>query len=414
MKIGMFTDTYRPQINGVVTYVSSVSKELLRQKNKVEIFAPALEDYIDSDGYTHRLPAVKGLSSFDPDQRYMVPIPNKEFRRMLASQYDIIHAHTAGPVSVLGLEQAKTKGVPYVLTYHTLLTAYLHYIFNGKIVKPRMIEVATKIYSNLCDALIAPSQKIKDELTRYGVTKPVFVLPNSVDIEKFSHSSKGYLRKKYNITGKILLFVGRVAREKNVEFLIKSFRLIAQKDKETVLVIVGNGPEMESTKKLVNRFGLTAKVIFTGAVPMNEVNQVYADADIFTFASVSEVHPMVVLEAAVSGLPIVTVEDMAYKEAVKNGINGFQTRLDEQDYASAVLDLLENEAARKKFALASKKLGMTEFSIQNHVAKLIELYQAVIDNYHPSRINGALTQIAKLREMAKVAFSVNKLKSMLE
>src|SRR3989338_4434561 len=408
MKIGMFTEAFHPQLNGVVTYVSDVAEELTRRGNKVDVYAPEIKGYRDSARYIHRLPGIKALSKMDANQRLVVPLPNKEFRKMLTAKFDLIHAHTGGPVSLWGFQLAKTKGVPYVLTYHTLLTSYLHYIFNGKVIKPKVVEVLTRVYGNQCDAIIAPSEKIRQELIRYGVHKPVFVVPNSVDVARFTGQKKGYLREKFGIRGKILLFVGRVSKEKNVEFLLKSFQIVASKSKEATLVIVGKGADLENLQRLSEELGLSERVVFTGPIPMAEIPKVYADGDIFFFPSISEVHPMVVLEATVSGLPVGTVQDSAYLESVKDDINGYQTKISPTAFASATLSLLKDEEKRTRFGEASALIGRKQFSLENHVDKLTDLYEAVIDNYHPSTFSEAVGNMGKLRQIAKYVFNITR------
>jgi len=376
MRVGFFTETYLPHINGVSISLYNTKKELEEKRNKVYIFAPTLPGHIESQEDVIRLPSLKVFSA-GHEQRMALPIPNETFRKMLTVKLVLVHAHGGGLFSFLGYQLALAKGYPFVLTYHAFIKHYTHYFLKGKLVNPKMIETGSRVFCNQADIVIVPSPKMKKELLRYGVTKPIEVVPNAIALESFGRVEKGYLRKKLSLSDKqvVLLTVSRLGKEKNIGFLLRAFAHIAKENSNSVLVIVGDGPEKEPLSRLASRLKLQDRVFFTGMIDKEDMPSVYADADIFLFASVSETQGMVVPEAAASGLPLVVVEDEAFTGAIEDGKNGFETRMNLKDFAEKTLSLINDKEKREEFGLYSKKLITKNFSNEKIVSELIKVYE---------------------------------------
>src|SRR6185437_950330 len=193
MKIAFFTDTYYPQLNGVTISVDNFAKELRKRGHTVYIFAPRIKkrrSHIDED--LTNLNTIKLLSIESP---IYIPMPTTytEYKKLFRLDFDIVHAHGNGAFSLLGYQVARMKRVPYILTFHTLLTKYTHYILKGKVIKPKMVETGLRVFANLCDNIITPSEKMKKELLRYGVKKPIEVIPNFIEKDDFRKVEKNYL-----------------------------------------------------------------------------------------------------------------------------------------------------------------------------------------------------------------------------
>ena len=185
MKIAFFTDTYLPQLNGVATSVNNFYIELKKIYPDIEIIAPKIKNYDDLDKNILRLSSSKIWPTI-PDSARM-PLPDKEWLQLLDNDYEIIHAHGNGLFSFLGLIIARRKKIPFVLTLHTLWDQYGHYFLGGKILTPSLINKLLKTFANKSDAIIAPSEKMKHKLIELGVNKPITVIPNFVDFEKFKN-----------------------------------------------------------------------------------------------------------------------------------------------------------------------------------------------------------------------------------
>lgn len=386
MKIAFFTDTYLPQLNGVATSVNNFYQELKKINPDINVIAPEIKNYHDSDENIIRLSSSKVWPTIPDSAR--IPLPDREWLQLLGRDYEIVHAHGNGLFSFLGLILARRKKIPFILTFHTLVDHYGHYFFGGKILTPKMINKLLKTFANKCDAIISPSEKMKNKLIELGVKRPVTVIPNFIDFEKFSNNPRGFLHQKLRLTDDniILLSVGRLGKEKNFDFLIKMFSCLKNRGQTTHLVIVGEGPENKNLAKQIKQFGLESYVHLTGGFPVETMPAIYADADIFVFASKSEVHPMVAIEAAASGLPLVVVKDPAFKGVVEDKVNGFITDEDLVSFTQKVELLLEDQALRKKMGQLSQKNIKRHFVKEVILKDLLNVYQTLLDRKH-QRVN---------------------------
>jgi len=383
MKIAFFTDTYVPQMNGVTVSLENYTRELEKKGHTVYIFGPKIRGYKDKNKNVYRLSSLKILNS-EPAAMIPLFLPEKNLRKVFGMDLDIIHAHGNGLFSLLGWQVAKLKRVPFVLTFHNLHTKYTHYIFKGKVVTPRMVETALRLFGNICDGILTPSEKMKQELLSYGLKREIKVLPNFIDFEAFDKAHKGeFLRKKFKLPedSKILLSVARLGKEKNIDFVIKSFKKVSAANNKAYLVIVGRGPEEKNLKNLARKIGISSKVVFTGKIDNKYIPQVYADSDIFIFASVTETQGVTVLEAAASGLPLVLVDDAAFAGAIENGKNGFSLPLKEEEFAEKIDLLLGEPTLREKYGAHSKELAKNNFNGEELTSRLLDFYYQTLDQY---------------------------------
>src|SRR3989344_6577560 len=215
LKIGFFTDGYLPQPDGVATSVATTAEALRKLGHEVYIVAPKHPNFKDNDPQVFRLRSIRVYKNME--WRGALPIPEKDFREAAKIPFDIVHGHAGGPVSFLGFEIARRRNIPYVFTYHTLWNRYTHYILKGTVLTPKMTEIATKIYCNLCTLIIAPTKRVKKELESYGVTKPIYVIPGRLDLTRFQDPKKSYLRRRLNLPEnvEIVLYDGRLGKEYN-------------------------------------------------------------------------------------------------------------------------------------------------------------------------------------------------------
>ena len=384
MRIGFFTDAYFPQVNGVVTSVYETVKELRKRGHEVVIIAPAYPNYNDE-----RKDNVLRLSSIPLHKKLNIRLathfPDRNLFNLYKDKFDIIHAHGGGTISLLGIEMARLKKIPIVFTYHTSWNKYTHYFLKGA-VRPKMIERINRVVCNRFTAIIAPSQSIKNELISYGVEKPIFVLPSGVDLERFKVRNSGFLKKLLKLKNecRILLSIGRLGIEKSIDLLIKVFGLVAKENKNTVLVIVGDGPEKKNLENLTKELGIQDRVYFTGNINFEDMPLVYKSADLLLFSSKTETQGMVILEALVSGLPVIAVKDAVYEGIIKDKKNGILVSNDIDQFAKECLFLLNNPTYRKKLSEHAVKF-VEKFSISTTVKTLEKLYEKLIYQYNSKR-----------------------------
>lgn len=375
MKIGFFTDSYLPQLDGVASSVSTCVKELESRGHEVYVIAPQFPGQAKEKNVI-RILSIKIHEK--PNVRVGLQIPQRSLIHVLRLDFDIIHGHSGGPITLLGWQIAQLKNVPYIGTYHTMWNRYAHYFLRG-IIRPRMLEISSALFGNLCDVLIAPTEKVKEELVSWGVRKPIHTIPSGINIQRFKNHKKGYLHSKLKIESdkKILLSVGRLNKEKSMDFLIKAFVPVYKKNQDALLVLVGDGDYRSELEKLAEKQGVKERVFFTGPIPNAEMPQVYADADIFLFASQTETQGMVVIEAMASSLPIVVVKDKAFDQVVINDFNGYIAKKSYKDFSEKLLSILSNDQKYKKFSENSRKHA-EHYSVQRTVDELEKLYQSLV------------------------------------
>lgn len=385
MRIAFFTDNFLPQPSGIATSVAYFTDRLTKMGHTVYIFAPKVRGSKDKTKHVYRLPSMRLFPSLPDGVRLPLPIPNKSFWKMLAFDFDLVHAHGNGAFPLLGLTVAKAKKIPFIQTFHIQIESYAHYFLKGKVIKPELInELFLKKIGNLCDGVITPSKKMADQLKDAGVTKKVKIIPNFVDFSIFNEpkaTATGILRKDCHIPVKcpIILSVGRVGKEKNFEFLVRVFEKVAKVNSKAHLVIVG--PNWGETEKLINlakKFGINNRVHLPGRISPMQMPVVYKESDIFVFCSNSETQGMCVLEAAVSGLPIIVNKDAAYEGMVINNKNGYILPTNVDVFANKIINLLQNPKLSQKFSRNSPLVVQKKFNPEKIVRKLIHYYKQII------------------------------------
>lgn len=378
MKIAFFTETYLPHLNGVSVSLVFAKKELERKGHEVYVFAPKVAGYKDSEENIIRLSSIRILKS-EPEQK--LPIPTPQFRKLLNMKFDVIHGHGGGFLSLIGYQVALTKGYPFVITYHSYLEKYTHYLpIKSTMITSPLARRGSRYICNLGDIVIAPSIKMKKILEKYGVSKKIAVVPNPINLERFVKSEKGFLRKLLNIDNSkiILLTASRLGKEKNIDLLINSFYEVAKKDNNSVFVIAGNGPDEERLKHLVKSLGLESRVYFPGYIDTKDMPLAYSDADIFLFASTTETQGMVVPEAASCSLPLVLVKDEAFSGVIRDGFNGYSVAEKPKLFAAKILNLIRDPEKREIFGKNSAKLVREVFNQDDLIQKLEDVYQEAI------------------------------------
>lgn len=378
MNIGIFTESYLPSHDGVATSVAMSASQLTKLGHNVSIIAPN-RPHVKEKKNIYRIVSVKLLD--EPEIWEAIEMPQSTLFELFQKNFDIIHIHSGGTISNIGWQIAKLHRLPLVMTYHTLWSYYTHYFPFPFLINPRMFREFSSLLGNTCDALIAPTEKVRNILKSYAITKPIYVIPNGINLNKFLHPEKGYLRKKLHIplSKTILLSVGRLEKEKSPDFILTAFSRVARHNTEAVLVFVGEGREKKYLENQAKRLQIDSQIFFAGAVPYIDMPRVYADAAIFLFASKTETQGMVVYEALATGVPVIAVQDTAFYSIVNDGHNGFMTNKDPKRYATKIQHLLTHKEQKREFASNAQK-SVAPFAIENTVKQLEHCYFTVINN----------------------------------
>lgn len=384
MRIGMFSDSYRPYTSGVVRSVETFTTELHKMGHKVFIFAPNYPNCKDEQG-VYRFFSVP--SPTNREFTLAVPFSLGLWSKLKKLNLDIIHVHSPFLLGRLGARWAKRLGIPLVYTYHTLYDKYLHYVPLGQNFTKGITERITIDFCNQCDRVIVPTTIIKKLLLEKGVQTPVEVVPTGIHTLEFKTADNMWLREKYSISHhtKVLLFVGRLGQEKNIDFILESYQQLIVSNPDTVLVLVGSGSEEDRLKEKVIQLGLTKKVIFTGRLSKEDTMKSYAGADIFVFASVTETQGLVITEAKAAGLPVVAVDAFGVSEMVRDNEDGYLCPLNLEFFTSRIKTLLNNSHLRKKMGQKAM-INAEELSSWNCTTKLANIYEHLLNNQH--RLHG--------------------------
>lgn len=372
MRVGVFSDSYRPYTSGVVTSICTMREEFTRLGHEVFIFAPSYPNYRDIEPNIFRFFSVPAPTN--PGYTLAVPVSTRALRIARKLKLDIVHVHSPFILGQVGARCARRMGLPLVFTYHTLYDQYAHYVPVGQELARDLTIKYSRYFCNRCDLVITPTVDVKNMIRSYGVETPIEVVPTGVDVRRFSRGRKNWLKKDYDLPDdyKTCLFVGRLAPEKNIDFLIRSFRRVKEMYPKCSLFIVATGPLEKELKKLVLNEGmnLSQDVIFTGALTSEKLIDVYSDADVFTFASTSETQGIVVVEAMAAGLPVVAVRAIGTQEMVEDGVQGILTEPDLESFSQAVVRVLQDQELRNY--LASNAVQRAESLSSQAMARKLE------------------------------------------
>jgi len=388
LKIGIFTDSYKPYTSGVVTSISTFKEELTQLGHEIHIFAPSYPHYDEAEENVYRYYSIP--SPTNPEYTLAIPVYPGMNMLIKNMNLDIIHVHSPFTMGRVGLRYARKYNLPLLFTYHTRYDQYVHYIpVAHELAKEVTIKYSSHFCNN-CSHLIAPSSEIEEMIRSFDVKTPISVIPSGVPIEKFNGRQAGWLREHYPIpdNNRILLFVGRLTKEKNLPFLIQAFKEVKENLSETTLVIIAQGPLEEELKEFVTSVGLSLNkdVIFTGALPFESLINAYYSADLFVFSSLTETQGLVLIEAMAAGLPVVAVRASGVQEMVDDGINGALTLCDTHELAAAVCRVLNDDKLYQSLKINARKKA-ERLSSRNMALKLEKVYEELLANsrYNPEK-----------------------------
>ena len=379
MNIAIFSDSYYPSIDGVVTQITNMSREFTRLGHRVLVVAPSHSAKFEETGRDGAkvllLPSI-ALPTYK-DYRIAPPHSGRVLKKLGEFKPDIVHVQTPFGVGWLGLRYGKRLHVPVIGTYHTLISEFLVYLPIPFLKNTGFAKAATWKYTalfyNKCDMVTTPTPRMKEELERNGV-KNVRALSNAIDFERFSKA-----RKKKRRAGIRLIYFGRVAYEKNIEVLLFALRHVLKRDGKASLTITGDGPALEYLKKLAHgELKMGSHVEFTGKVTGEKLAELVAAHDALVTASTIETQGLTILEAMAAGLPCIGADYMAIPDAVKDGKNGFLFRpFDFGDLAAKIEKLESSPALRKRLSQNAVKAARG-YTAEKIAEETLGLYRKAI------------------------------------
>ncbi len=388
MRIGIFTDTYPPFINGVSTSIISLEKALKEKGHQVFIVTVNPDDmsYKLEDENHLRIP---GIPIGIYDYRLTGIYPLKAINTIKEWNLDIIHSHTEFGIGTFARIIAKQFNIPLVHTYHTMYEDYVHYITKGHFNKSskKIVEYLTKFY---CDKtareLIVPSKKTYQLFKeKYKVDKNIHIVPTGMEVSRFYKKNVDMkkveqIKKDLGIKKDdfVILFVGRIAKEKNLEFLIDAQKELIKINKNCKLVVVGSGPDYQHFIELTIKNKMDNKIIFTNAIPWEEMPLYYQLATVFATASTTETQGLTVVEAMAASKPVICVLDPAFSNDVIPDLNGevFNTK---REYIDIINNLIKNPSKIVYMSKEAKIMAETH-SLKYFAESVLDVYKAAIEN----------------------------------
>ncbi|MGI0100415.1 MAG: glycosyltransferase [Candidatus Micrarchaeaceae archaeon] len=381
LRIAFYTDSFLPAVDGVVVSILNFRKELEKRGHEVYIFASGTDKTKSMTKGDKRVVVVRGLKFKKYPQYSLALFPLTSKISTFNIKMDINHAQTPFMMGVHSLLISKVERTPIIGSFHTLFTdrnVIRDYAIDSKFLASKVVKYSWKyarLFYNRCDGVTVPSSTMKGMLDRKGI-KNVCVVPNGIDTSKFNESVDGSAvrRKLVRKRGeKLVMYVGRLSKEKRIETLIKAAKLL--RDENIRFAIVGSGPAHAHYEDMVKRMHLD-KVVFTGFVENRHLPKYYSACDLFCIPSMFETQGVVSLEAMACGKPVVGANYLALKELISNGRNGEKFRpLDSGDCARKIKKVIYNIDSYKGMADTAKR-----YSIERATDDLLNLYGRVLNN----------------------------------
>jgi 1,2-diacylglycerol 3-alpha-glucosyltransferase len=378
MRIAQLTDCYLPVVNGVTNMVRAHKAQLERLGHQAPVFTTGHLDYPDEELDVVRSWGVRlGNTGY-----YAAPGYSRQAQIRL-STVDLLHAHHPFIAGSLALRYGRRFGKPVVYTNHTRLDIYAGVYVPRlflRLVRWLLYWYIPRFFAR-CDRVIVPSAGLAAVMReRWRVGSPLVVVPNGIDLARFRLAPGDVRREDLGLPpgGPLAIYTGRLGQEKNLDFLLRAFASLAGAVDEAHLLLLGDGPRAAALRALSNELGLGGRVSFAGAVPYEQVASYLAVADVFVSASVTEVHPLSLIEGLAAGLPALGVVSPGVADTIEDGVNGLLVPHDLTAFAEALRCLLVDAHLRARLAEGARRTS-ARFSIEGTTARIVELYEQLLE-----------------------------------
>lgn len=376
MRIGMFADMYKPHLSGVTNYISLYKKRLEDLGHEVWVFTFGNTDYTDDEPNVMRSPAIPW-----GDTGWQMGFVLSSAAKRIIPTLDIAHVHHPFLSGRVALEYCKPEGIPLVFTNHTRYDLYsdAYAWFMPKSMRYGYIRRYLHEFTSDIDLVIAPSPGIREWLAEFGITDKAVLLSNCIDTEPFKHPAAPHTRADYGFDPDSVIFcyLGRVSAEKNMGLLTEAVIKAALQVSTVCLLVLGEGTALAETRMAFGEAGLAQRVRFAGLTPYVEVPDHLAACDVFVTASVSEVHPLVVMEAFAAGLPAIGVRSPGVGDIIEDGVTGYLTAEDADEFASRMTELALDAELRSRMASAASATA-DGYDVRIMADQMVAHYQRLI------------------------------------
>ena len=380
MKILMMTNTYTPIVGGVEESITRFSEQFRKKGHEVLIVAPEFKDTPEHETGVIRVPAL--LRFNHTDFSVNLPIPGLLWKIVKEFRPDIVHSHHPFLVGDMALRFCGQYDIPLVFTYHTMYEDYLHYIpVRNEQVKRFVIELVAG-YANLTDHVIVPSQSVHDLLRKRGVDVPVSIIPTGVDIARFAGGDGAKIRRRFNIPDDAFVVghVGRLAQEKNIEFLCACVGEFMKQRKNAHFLIVGQGPKADEISGIFKRQNIAGRLRMTGYLQGEDLIDGYHAMDVFAFCSHTETQGVVLAEAMAAGVPVVALDAPGAREIIRDRENGrLISSQDQRAFTEGLRWLMERSPEERGHLRDSARDEAKNYSIELCSQKVLDLYHSLKD-----------------------------------
>lgn len=389
MRIGIFTETYTPYISGLVTSEIMLKKGLEKLGHEVYVVTANLESFRYEYNEEEHVLKIPGIPTGIYDSRLTAVYPLKAVNKIKGWNLDIIHSQTEFAIGTFARIMAYQLDIPLVHTYHTMYEDYTHYITKGYFDKSskKIVEYLTLFYCDkTASELIVPTKKAYDLFKeKYQVDRNIHIIPTGIELERFyeekiDKKKLEALRKKIGIKKDdfIAIFIGRLAQEKNVIFLLDVMRKIISKYHNLKLLLVGDGPDYGEYEKIIKEYNIENNVIMTGKVAWEEVPYYYHLSDIFLTASHTETQGLTVIEAMASSVVPICIKDESFVNTVVDGLNG-RIFENEEECGKIIEELYHDRKSLSKLSNQAR-MNSDRFSSKYFAESVLDVYKYAIDH----------------------------------
>jgi len=374
MRIGMLADVYKPHVSGITHYIGLNKEYLEKLGHEVFVFAFGDEELQDKDANIIHSPGLPLV-----DTGYYLGVRYNQAAQRLLRTMDLVHVHHPFISGRLALRYCKPRGIPVVFTNHTRYDLYAKAYIPAlpDIVGESFLKTYLPDFCEAVDLVIAPSSGMRDVLNKLGVTVDISVVPNGVNLKPFLEGTEVINRTQLGFTTDdiILIYAGRLGPEKNLTFLLRSFNGAVQAYDNVKLVFVGDGPERDNLEDRMRLMGIEKHVRFTGMVPYDKIASYLRMADGFVTASVTEVHPLSVIEAMAAGLPILGIQSPGIGDTVDDGVSGFLSPDEDlAAYTAKMVRLITDRNCRQDMGEQARRISQM-YAIENTTQMMLSHYQ---------------------------------------
>ena len=373
MRIALITEAYTPIKNGVVHVVELSKNELQNRGHLVKVITPTNEKVHSNKNGIVDVPSIP----LPGGSGYRLSFPRLSDAEKILKKADIIHTHHPFVMGRWAQKLAEKYQKPFLFTNHTQYVNYMHHIpaVGGALTEP--VNNFVVKFANRCTVVIAPALSTREQLIKDGVTAPIQHVPNGIEVDRFGRGQGKLFRERIGLDLRTPLHVytGRIAPEKNLEFLIRAVASIKTRPQ---LALVGGGPQLDELRQLVRNLKAVDHIHLIGPLNYHQIPDAYAAANVFVTASVTEVHPLVILEAFAAHLPAVVIKARGTADIVEDGKTGLTTNKTRSDFTNAINKLLKDSNLRYRYGQNAHKVASSKYSIQASVDTLLDTYRLAI------------------------------------